>query len=305
MLKLRILPLLVGAAFALLASQAPAHAQARSWVSGTGSDANACTRALPCKTFAGALAKTAAGGEIFALDGGEFDGLTITKAITIDGGSQNASVHSTSLSAILVSANAGDVVILRNLHVRGDGTLNGNGANGIVLEAGALLSIESCTISGTANSGIDVGLVNNGGGGATLNVINTTITDAGTGIFLSPAGGASLFGEADHVTIQRAHNQGIQSSGSVVFTVTNSSVLNAQGNGIEADGGAVVNVDSSSVSSNFTAFSTNGGIMRVSRNTIYDNINNFAIMGGQIATDGNNVGAINGATMPNGTVSKF
>jgi len=69
---------------------------------------------------------------------------------------------------------------------------------------------------------------------------------------------------------------------------------------------AVVNVDSSSVSSNNTAFAANnGGIIRVSRSTIYDNNNNFSINGGQIATDGTNVGAVNGTTMPNGTVSKF
>jgi hypothetical protein len=310
MRKLRILPLLVGAAFALLVPQAPAQAQGRLWVSGTGNDSNSCTRLAPCKTFAVALAKSAVGGEIFALDGGEFDGLTIDRAITIDGGSQNASVHSTILTAISVSASPSDVVIIRNLHVRGDGS--SNGARGIVFSSGALLSIEGCTISGTADFGI---LANLGGNGGTLNVFNTTITDAGVGILLQPS--APLFGEADHVTIQRANaisvlGFGIQALGPVVFTVTNSSVLNAQAAGVAAGNGAggnsaVVNVDSSSVSSNNTAFSANnGGIIRVSRSTIYDNNNNFSIAGGgQIATDDDNVGAVNGATMPNGTVSKF
>jgi hypothetical protein len=307
MLNVRILALLVGATLALLLPQAPAHAQARSWVSGTGNDSNPCTRALPCKTFAGALAKTAAGGEIFALDGGEYDGLTINKAITIDGGSENASVHTTNGIAISVSANLVDVVILRNLRVRGDGNPNGNGSLGIVFQSGALLSIESCTISGTANTGIAAGV---GSGSATLNVINTTITGAGTGIVVTGGGGA-LFGEADHVTIQdepatSGSGIGINAAGSVVFTVTNSNILNAQVAGVQANPGAVVNVDLSSVSSNNTAFVANGGIIRVSRSSIYDNTNNFSITGGGvIATDGNNVGAINGATMPNGTVSRF
>jgi len=305
MLKLRILPLLVVAAFALLVRQAPAHAQqARTWVSGAGNDVGVCNRAAPCKTFNFAQTQTAAGGEIFALDGGEFDGLTINKAITIDGGSQNASVHATSLIAILVAANPGDVVIIRNLHVRGDGNLNGHGVSGIDFASGALLSIEGCTISGTASTGILANPANNASG--TLNVINTTITDTGGGIFLGPTGGAPLFGEADHVTIQHTTRNGIEAVSSVVFTVTNSSVLNAQAAGIEAVNGAVVNVDSSSVSSNDTAFSaSSGGIIRVSRSTIYDNNNNFSINGGQIATDGTNVGAVNGTTMPNGTVSKF
>jgi hypothetical protein len=39
-----------------------ASAQAtRTWVSGVGDDANPCSRTAPCKTFAGAISKTAAG----------------------------------------------------------------------------------------------------------------------------------------------------------------------------------------------------------------------------------------------------
>ena len=63
----------------------PAHAQAtRTWVSGVGDDANPCSRTAPCKTFAGAISKTAAGGEINCLDPGGFGAVTITKSITID-----------------------------------------------------------------------------------------------------------------------------------------------------------------------------------------------------------------------------
>src|SRR5450755_3417827 len=64
-----------------------AQAQAsRTWISGVGDDANPCSRTFPCKTFAGAISKTAAGGEIDVLDPGCFGGVTITKAITPDGG---------------------------------------------------------------------------------------------------------------------------------------------------------------------------------------------------------------------------
>src|SRR6476469_2029472 len=63
-----------------------AHAQAtRTWVSGVGDDANPCSRTAPCKTFAGAISKTAASGEIDVLDPGGFGTVTITKAMTIDG----------------------------------------------------------------------------------------------------------------------------------------------------------------------------------------------------------------------------
>ena len=64
-----------------------AHAQAtRTWVSGVGDDANPCSRTAPCKTFAGAISKTAAGGEIDCLDPGGFGAVTITKSMTIDCG---------------------------------------------------------------------------------------------------------------------------------------------------------------------------------------------------------------------------
>ncbi|MCU1283520.1 MAG: outer membrane protein, partial [bacterium] len=78
------LGILVGVAVTLGGSTAFAQAT-RTWVSGVGDDANPCSRTAPCKTFAGAISKTAAGGEIDAIDSGGFGAVTITKAITIDG----------------------------------------------------------------------------------------------------------------------------------------------------------------------------------------------------------------------------
>src|SRR5207244_2133274 len=79
------LPFAIAVSMLGLALQvSPAHAQAtRTWVSGTGDDANPCSRTAPCKTFAGAISKTVAGGEINVLDPGGFGAVTITKAITI------------------------------------------------------------------------------------------------------------------------------------------------------------------------------------------------------------------------------
>src|ERR1700709_969594 len=73
-------------ALLLLALAVPASASAqatRTWVGGTGDDANPCSRTAQCKTFAGAISKTAAGGEINVLDPGGFGGLTITKAMAV------------------------------------------------------------------------------------------------------------------------------------------------------------------------------------------------------------------------------
>src|SRR5438045_9749589 len=92
----------------------------RTWVSGVGDDANPCSRTAPCKTFAGAISKTAAGGEIDALDPAGFGAVTITKAITLDGGgAQVASILAAGTNAITVAAGPNDVVIIRNLRLNG------------------------------------------------------------------------------------------------------------------------------------------------------------------------------------------
>src|ERR1700686_5879635 len=113
--------------FCLWSGSAQAQAS-RTWVSGVGDDANPCSRTAPCKTFAGAISKTAPGGEIDALDPGGFGALTITKSITIDGGGgQVASVLVAGTNGIVVAAASNDIVIIRN--VRFDGLRGAGNAN--------------------------------------------------------------------------------------------------------------------------------------------------------------------------------
>src|SRR5205809_6481829 len=100
------------------ASMAQAQAT-RTWVSGVGDDANPCSRTAPCKTFAGAISKTAAHGEINVLDPGGFGAVTITKAITIDGDGTLAGILSSLTNGIIVSAGANDVVIIRSVSING------------------------------------------------------------------------------------------------------------------------------------------------------------------------------------------
>src|ERR1700761_1311067 len=103
MRRIALLALIIVFLVPLLAS-APAHAQAtRTWVSGVGDDANPCSRTAPCKTFAGAISKTAPGGEIDCLDPGGFGAVTITKAISI-------MCSSVSNGGVLVSGTNGIVV---------------------------------------------------------------------------------------------------------------------------------------------------------------------------------------------------
>src|SRR5438105_772821 len=122
-------------ALALIALALPASASAqasRTWVSGVGDDANPCSRTAPCKTFPGAISKTAAGGEINCLDPGGFGGVTITKSITIKCHYTEGGVLVSGTNAIVVNAAATDKVVLRGLDINGLGT----GLNGVrILQA--------------------------------------------------------------------------------------------------------------------------------------------------------------------------
>src|ERR1700724_2820706 len=113
----RIVLLAIAAGFVVpLMASAPAHAQAtRTWVSGVGDDVNPCSRTAPCKTFPGAISKTAAGGEINCLDPGGFGAVTITKSITIDCTGVFGSVLFASGSNGINVTGTDIVVTLRNL----------------------------------------------------------------------------------------------------------------------------------------------------------------------------------------------
>src|SRR6478736_9184720 len=101
----------------------PAQAQAtRTWVSGVGDDVNPCSRTAPCKTFAGAISKTAAGGEIDCLDSAGYGAVTITKGMTINCLGVIGSVLVSGTNGMVVQAGPSDVVYLRGIEVHGLGT---------------------------------------------------------------------------------------------------------------------------------------------------------------------------------------
>lgn len=132
-----------------------AHAQAtRTWVSGTGDDANPCSRTAPCKTFAGAISKTAASGEINAVDSAGYGAVTITKAITIDTLTVQGGILISGSSGVIVNAGPTDKVTLRGLDFNG---LNNGAActyvtTGVrVLQAGSV-RVEDSTFTGFQKS---------------------------------------------------------------------------------------------------------------------------------------------------------
>jgi len=242
-----------------------AQAQAtRTWVSGVGDDANPCSRTAPCKTFAGAISKTAAGGEIDALDPGGFGAVTITKAITIDGGGgQVASVLASGTNGIVIIAGVSDVVILRNLRFNGIGA----GLAGIKFTSGSALSVENCDVFGWSQHGILI-QPNTQAVGARVSIKNTTATNNANGITVDGSGGnAGLIIKVaiseSFATLNTANGitGGSTAGHSTVFLMLNRIVSsNNNGVGISASGPSVgVEIGGSTVSGNATATSASGG----------------------------------------------
>jgi Right handed beta helix region len=242
-LTMRLLDITTGAflrgsatAVCLIIGICAANAQAsQTWVSPFGHDSNPCSRTAACQTFAGAIAKTAAGGEIYALHPGDFGAVTITKAVTIDGGGgQVASLTVASGPGITVQAGPNDVVTLRNLRFNG----LGQGVNGIRFQSGAALNIENCYISGFTDSGIEIASP----GQANIKITDTVVHNNNSGIRIEANGAGRILVALLRVQINdntwfglRALGRGLGSSGQVSVSVTDSQAANNR-YGIEAYG---------------------------------------------------------------------
>jgi len=243
--KSTLLSALLGALFVVGLAIAPAHAQAtRTWISGVGDDANPCSRTAPCKTFAGAISKTTAGGEIDVLDPGGFGALTITKAITLDGGGgQVASILVSGTNGINISAGASDVVILRNLRFNGIIQSGSAGVIGVAINSAAKVIIEKCDIFGFSSAAIDAVPST---GTLALKVQETTLNNNAGGITIKPSGGAIVNGAVERTHIDANTGAGMRvdgtGGGSSNVAVTDSSLSLNGSNGLNAVSGPSGNV---------------------------------------------------------------
>jgi hypothetical protein len=188
----------VGAMLVPLVSTGVAHAQAtRTWVSGVGDDANPCSRTAPCKTWAGAISKTADGGEISALDPGGFGAVTITKGITLNGDGTLASVLAGGTNGIIVSAPATRDVIIRNLSINGIGNTALPGLNGIRFLSGGSLTLQNVNIYGFNTSCVDVSFTAANG---ITHIMDSHLANCGTAINVS----SSAAGQRASVNVTRS-----------------------------------------------------------------------------------------------------
>jgi hypothetical protein len=293
----------LGLVCGLVLADTGAQAQAtRTWVSGVGDDANPCSRTAPCKTFAGAISKTAASGEIDCLDPGGFGAVTITKALTLDCTQGFGSILVAGTNAITVAAGASDRVVIRGISFQGVNPATSPGLTAIQLNSGGQLSVERCFINGFSQNGISASVT----AASTIYVTNTYITNVNNGIVVDTTAG-NVQVVVDHTTIANPATNGFKANGgSVLATITNSVISNAPGSGVVGTVGTPqIAVDTSTVVYSATAFNAgNGTTMYISNNNIYNNGTNFSITaGGAINSAGNNRTTPGGATNPSGTIT--
>jgi hypothetical protein len=283
-------------AFIVLAMlvSAPAFAQAtRTWVSGVGDDVNPCSRTAPCKTFAGAISKTAASGEINTLDPGGFGAVTITKSMTIDGMAQQSSILASGTSGVIINA-AGIVVNLRNLSINGASTTAGSGIR--ILNAAAV-NIENCIImnfTGTGSVGRGISIETTAAN-VRVTVSNSTIYNMGNdGIDSVPTAGNVIL-NVENTRIFKGGDSAIHALRLTKLQVNNCNLSNHSiGAGVSVEESTVEASVSNSVLSNNAIGVFNGTGVTTPTTRLYGNVisgntsNGLLITSGQVLSHGNN-----------------
>jgi len=283
-------------AFTLLVATLPTAAlgqATRTWVSGVGDDANPCSRTAPCKTFAGAISRTAPGGEISVLDPGGFGAVTITRSITIDGGGIVGSILAANTNGIIVNG-ANVVVNLRNLAINGGGTAIGNGIR--ILQAGTV-NIDNVSITGLTGTGTN-------GRGITIetstsivrvSVVNSHIANLGNhGIHSNPSAGL-VFLAVDNVEISNGGTSGIDLAQFTSATINRTLMTgHFNGAGLVNERASNVATISNSMLTNNSIGVSNGGPGQAAVTLLYGNLisrnttQGLLIAAGSISSFGNN-----------------
>jgi hypothetical protein len=272
----------------------------RTWVSGAGTDpgtcaASVCTRSAPCATFACAIQATNPGGEIDALDSGDFGPVTIAKSVSIVADGVVAGIQAPSGDAIDVTGSS-VTVVLRGLTL--DGLTTGN--NGISFTGSGELHIEDCTINEFG------GVLFGTSGSSDVFIKDTIVRNNGAGISVSTSSG-TIKASLDNVRVENNTNVGVEADRYATVSVRNS-VAAGNGTGFSSTGHAVINLESSIVSGNGTAINPDGAnsTINVSNVTVVNNTTGLsATHGGHIVSFGNNKITNNGTNgSPTKTISQ-
>ena len=297
-------------AFTLMISSSAQAQATRTWVSGVGDDVNPCSRTAPCKTFAGAISKTAAGGEIDAIDPGGFGAVTITKSITIDGNGTFASILASSTNGIIVNEATNTAIVnIRNLSIQGTGPTGiSPGLNGIRFLAGKSLTVENCVINGfttAANNGngIDVAMTN--GTATEVHIRDTYISNCRVGVRLTQPTGF-VVAQMNRVQISHVSSDGIQAQTSAFAEIRDSTISFAAGIGVNVTGGAAASalILNTQITHCLTGIAVGASTSRIGHSSVILNGTGVSFAGGALRSfcdnnfDGNPTPFSGGAITP-------
>ncbi len=281
MMQIRSTTILCVAALCLLAASTTVHAQApRTWVSGVGDDANPCSRTAPCKTFAGAISKTATNGEIDTLDPGGFGSVTITKSITIDGNNTTAGILAASTTGIIING-AGINVTLRGLTINGQGL----GIIGVRIIAAGKVFIERSVIFGFG-VGTGRGVSDERTTGQLFMTDTITRNNSQSGVvIIQTAAGAGVKGSFHNCRFEGNGNGGLVVSGSGIVTVKDSIATGNTQAGFFTEGGATggaqMNLQDSVTANNGQGITAQASsTVRISQTQITNNATGLNPVGG-------------------------
>jgi hypothetical protein len=282
----------------VLALASAAQAQAtRTWVSGVGDDVNPCSRTAPCKTFAGAISKTAKDGEISVLDPGGYGAVTITKSIYINGthGAGYGSIIASLVNGVIINiTDVNDIrkaVRLRALDINGIST----GINGISILAANDVWVEDSVIDGFTGNGTTSGMGIRVATASSCNlfVSDTMIHKTITAVRVNTTAGFAVANIRN--SNLEGNGTGVDASTNSFVTVADSRISDNTTNGLIASvSGAQLTVRECVISNNATGINAAAGsTVRAISNSVLYNTTGFAGTTAQIQTDGQNRNAGN------------
>ncbi len=308
-MKIRNILLTSAAVLFCSASMSGTSLLSHTWVSGSGNDSNTCTFASPCATFAGALAKTTAGGMITAKDAGDFGPVSIAQSVTIDGANLGSITYTGSTGGNVINITAAVNVTVQNLTINGLGSAN----YGINVESGGTVIVDNCRIMNiteigiyfagagnltvensrieSINSGGDVGIYIAANAAENV-VVRNTVIDASPvsgenyGFYVY-AGTGPVKASLQNVTIMGAGSEAVYVQSGV--TEITGSVLTQSSAGVIASNGSTISVASSMITANTTGVCSNASSkIRLDNNDIYDNTTAIGACGGIVKTSTTN-----------------
>lgn len=286
---------LVRNAFALaaLVVSIPVSAAYQTFVAANGNDANPCSLALPCSTFAAAMKQTAAGGEVIVIDSGSYGPVAITESVSIIAPSGvHAGVMVFSGDGVAVNAPEA-IVILRGLTITGVG-----GINGINVTSVGQLRVEGVHVSGFASYG-SFGLRFAAANGS-LTAIRSVFDGNWIGIESAPPSGTEASIVVEDTTLN--HNAaGYRSIGS---GTTNAMITRTSASANSENGFLPIGSTADTLTLEGCVASNNGfngieslGKVVLSNNTITGNGVGVYLIGGTVETRGNNTVRQNGTNV--------